>query len=968
DYRIADARMLLRDPEQLAASIGDAYPVGAHISQVHGASFEGYIVVQREVGCEPRTTELLVHSDQTFDECVKHYKGIARQVTVETPDRYLNKGMEALCLAMDAGWHHPTFMHGAWSWHEPYLGWRGWYGGEVMGEHDRVRTAIRAHAATQIKEPETIQPTWKGRHGYPSGLDSKGGVPSMLSGEITHVFYNMVEVYLDQLFYHDQWTGDLDFMREVFPVIRDALDWERRTFDADDDGLYENWLNTWISDAHWYNGGGCIQSSAYNYRANRMAAEAAERLGLDPARFRKQAEKIKRAADEVLWFPNKGVYAEYKDALGLKRLHESPELPSLYHPIECYLADEFQAYQMLRFTEYGLKNEYKTPRGGRLIWSSAWEPPLYSSRGLYPQEVLNTLLCYYRICQVEKAQELLNGCAASWYMGPVPGGVAHNIRPNGEHFGSTDFTDTVSPFCRCIVEGLFGISPHMQDHRVTIAPGFPRRWTRAKIRTPDVSYQYERKGLRETVRIVTSRPTRKVLKMIAKWDGIRGVWLDGHAVDFEVLPGIGHACVVAEAPVCEAAAFEIRYRRIPSARILFPPVAALGERYSVCVEGGRIREFKDPQGVLQGPRMDAHHLEGEVAAAPGHHTFFVSVESGDVSRWEPADVEVRPPVEVVQPALVCSGSEATGSFRIQSHLSRPIKEDFLARFADGELGERVEVAAYGTSTPFFCPAHALGSLSPGQNPIEVSFGGRANNQSPLPAASAVITCWDLLEKRPELVESLSSRFCPIPLDDWYNDHLEEIHQHEFLSPRPSTFSIMTTVKGRPMWDGNLWGYGKPPIIDDSNLRGTIDSDGLYGTKVGVPFRQVVEGRNVSVVSLWDNFPTSMILPIHRRARKLYLLIAGTTHPMQSQIENGRITVRYADGTEQALELINPKNFDDLISAPCHHEGATEIIGNNTHAIVLDMVLCSDKVVEELEVRALSNEVLVGLLGVTLLVA
>ncbi|MFH1008548.1 MAG: DUF4450 domain-containing protein, partial [Candidatus Latescibacterota bacterium] len=177
DYRIADARMLLRDPEQLAASIGDAYPVGAHISQVHGASFEGYIVVQREVGCDPRTAELLVHPDQTFDECVKHYKGIARQVTVETPDRYLNKGMEALCLAMDAGWHHPTFMHGAWSWHEPYLGWRGWYGARSWGNTIGCarlfglmlppRSRSRKRFSRPGKDRTGIPPAWTAREGCP---------------------------------------------------------------------------------------------------------------------------------------------------------------------------------------------------------------------------------------------------------------------------------------------------------------------------------------------------------------------------------------------------------------------------------------------------------------------------------------------------------------------------------------------------------------------------------------------------------------------------------------------------------------------------------------------------------------------------------------------------------------------------------------------------------------------------------
>lgn len=56
------------------------------------------------------------------------------------------------------------------------------------------------------------------------------------------------------------------------------LDWEERIFDYDNDGLYQNFLNTWISDGHSYNGAGCAQSSAYNFRANLIMAKIAKKL------------------------------------------------------------------------------------------------------------------------------------------------------------------------------------------------------------------------------------------------------------------------------------------------------------------------------------------------------------------------------------------------------------------------------------------------------------------------------------------------------------------------------------------------------------------------------------------------------------------------------------------------------------------------------------------------------------------
>ena len=66
-------------------------------------------------------------------------------------------------------------------------------------------------------------------------------------------------------------------------------------YDPDGDGLYQNKLNTWISDGHNYHGAGCAQSTAYNYRANRVLARIAKRIGRDDSRLEARAEKIRGA-------------------------------------------------------------------------------------------------------------------------------------------------------------------------------------------------------------------------------------------------------------------------------------------------------------------------------------------------------------------------------------------------------------------------------------------------------------------------------------------------------------------------------------------------------------------------------------------------------------------------------------------------------------------------------------------------
>lgn len=48
-------------------------------------------------------------------------------------------------------------------------------------------------------------------------------------------------------------------------------------YDPDNDGLYDAYACIWASDALYYNSGAVTHSSAYNYRANKTAAQLAER-------------------------------------------------------------------------------------------------------------------------------------------------------------------------------------------------------------------------------------------------------------------------------------------------------------------------------------------------------------------------------------------------------------------------------------------------------------------------------------------------------------------------------------------------------------------------------------------------------------------------------------------------------------------------------------------------------------------
>jgi len=180
------------------------------------------------------------------------------------------------------------------------------------------------------------------------------------------------------------------------------------------------------------------------------------------------------------------------------------------------------------------------------------------------------------------------------------------------------------------------------------------------------------------------------------------------------------------------------------------------------------------------------------------------------------------------------------------------------------------------------------------------------------------------------------------------------------------------------------------VIDDTGLRA---ARGRLILPNGVPFAPAADGPNVVFTSQWDNYPREARVPLAGRARRLYLLMAGSTNAMQSRLDNGEVEVAYADGSRARLALENPTTWwpieqdyfvDDFafaLKGPLPprvdlRTGAVRLLDPRSFkgrggrvpggaATVLQLPLDPAKPLASLTVRALSNEVVIGLLAATL---
>jgi hypothetical protein len=185
-------------------------------------------------------------------------------------------------------------------------------------------------------------------------------------------------------------------------------------------------------------------------------------------------------------------------------------------------------------------------------------------------------------------------------------------------------------------------------------------------------------------------------------------------------------------------------------------------------------------------------------------------------------------------------------------------------------------------------------------------------------------------------------------------------------------------------------------IDDTGLRAAAAAGGGKITLPnGVPFATPGPGDapNILFVSQWDNYPDEATVPLTGKARQVQLLMAGSTNAMQSHLDNGEVIVTYTDGTTSRLALRNPETWwpieqdyfiDDYqfrVNAPLPTRvnlktGEVRVLDHQTFkgqgrvipggaATVLALDLDPNKELHSLTVRALANEVVIGLMAATL---
>jgi hypothetical protein len=231
------------------------------------------------------------------------------------------------------------------------------------------------------------------------------------------------------------------------------------------------------------------------------------------------------------------------------------------------------------------------------------------------------------------------------------------------------------------------------------------------------------------------------------------------------------------------------------------------------------------------------------------------------------------------------------------------------------------------------------------------------------------------EKLPQQANE-GGKWSQVDISAQYNGDICSIFKQKYESPRPNTASARIGYDGWSAWTFRWWRFPTPEIKLD-NVSKLLNADGLMKTPQNALFKAPVGDKNIAFSSLWDNWPDSVTVPVEKQGDQLWLLVCGSTNAMQGRIDNAVLRFRYADGVEETLNLYPPFNYwslckfgsldytyeRDAFSLPKNPPLQVQL-GQNCRAMVYGWKMRPNVVLKSITLESLSQEVVIGLMGVS----
>lgn len=770
-------------------------------------------------------------------------------VKTSTPDIFLDSMVPFSGAAMEGQFYPPLHLHGAMSWNKPYLGWRGRYAPTVVGLGKRV-----VDEALQIlKTQKTSSDVGEGFKGDSFSLQSLASINSRFYGKghipVYSEFYNMQEVYFDQLIHAWEWSGSPELEEALIGSLDAHLNWMRECFDPLDTGLFESYLNVWASDSIWYAGSATVQSTAYAYRSTLALAKILKRRGqLDvSAELARRAEEIRLAVIREMWLEDRGHLAESRDR-NSGVTHNDPSLYSIFLPIDAGLLSPLQAAQNLYFSKWGL--ERQAVLGGELCWTSNWVPYEWSVRELDFADSLHLALAYFQAGNAAEGHKLFFGCVReASYNSMTPGAMV--IAPSNpdrqlpvwRRGRATDFADTVGVFLRTLVEGLFGMRRNGAEGVVELHPNFPASWDHAELETLDARVSFEKSDTKIEISLhILDRPLEMRIRIPLHGRVAERATLNGQDVALSISPGLQGSQLLVRVPMLSFARLEV-FLAPESSEPGNLEIVLNGENTEL-IPGATLVSVQDPRHVVTSWSASKLELRQET------YPCLVRLELNQAGSLQLLDFEV-PATKNLALALkpIQPRSVTWRKLEFSEVMNCDLSTIFLENY---KRPDRSAISAQLGSDGYSPWTYSFWGLQPPQlqiNKKQVTSQGTDFNLSAGLQNTAMASCYDRWPNtiRIEDVAAAAGEEVAILLVSTVN-HMTTGLPNARLSMHSSDGNVLEHTLGHPTELLHLaaeYDYE----IDSFALKGSAEKVGLGKNCTGTIFRVVAPDSGIAVIEL-----------------------------------------------------------------------------------------------------------------------
>ncbi len=459
---------------------------------------------------------------KAFDESVASaQKGVYRNQTVsfELPDQKMQAFANLIANDLFPGlFQPPGFVHDAkyadyWNYIFCY---RHVHAASNLGLEDQAMDYMRLLSANQL---------------------DNGRISSIRANFYTPAHPTEFDAsYIDALYHYYKWTGDLDAVREVWDVVVRAAEYIDNQLDQDGDFLYRDHLHQWKSDFDDRGPSSSFQTSIV-WKAYTDLAEFANKLGDDQKakQYTEKAQNIRNAAQKHLWSDEMAMFGP-RGPLDMLRLH--PQSLEVEIPVWTQLLDPYQSYVMTDW--YFANNKVVDPQGGIWMCDTDWWPAVWSQHVPSPGDYM--MLAWAR---------MLTGYFDEGYrcLQAVASGSFRHFRPGFDYMfdeygrqGGGDPATAQGAWTRALVEGIFGIRPHIDENHIVITPRTPKGLGHYTFDRPGLKIECDFTQLNKKMTVQTESDIYAKLQIPVKMP-VTAVLLDGKPVDYTIERAMAHGFV-----------------------------------------------------------------------------------------------------------------------------------------------------------------------------------------------------------------------------------------------------------------------------------------------------------------------------------------------------------------------------------------------------------------------------------------